>query len=198
MVVSLRTDLATQIGDIRMVVSQSLSVASFRVMVQRACGAVGLVQVCGTLSAANHVAQRACASHQRWLDSDRQSVLGDPERPRFVFVQAWHGSFVDGQWEVVNENQGGFRFRFDERPKRSVVAVCDGSRFVSGKAILCVLLSEKTKRGGWKARIVGAPHEGPITNSRDVPTTCEPGAQVTLFLSSLSRSTGQAQFAWCG
>lgn len=64
-----------------------------------------------------------------------------------------------------------------------------------------ILLDEKTKKGGWKARLAqGIPTPGPIVNSADVPSDATPGRQVTLIIHSVSvapdGSIRGIQFRW--
>jgi len=61
-----------------------------------------------------------------------------------------------------------------------------------------VLLEEKTKKGGWKARLASQPElAGPIVNSNDVPSDKNPGDEVELKITSIpSTPTGQAMFRW--
>ncbi|MCL6607022.1 MAG: type III-B CRISPR module RAMP protein Cmr6 [Geminicoccaceae bacterium] len=48
-----------------------------------------------------------------------------------------------------------------------------------GETVECVLLAEKTKKGGWKARHEASGIEGPIQNSAEVPPA-EPGDRLRL------------------
>lgn len=65
----------------------------------------------------------------------------------------------------------------------------------AGDRVQCVLLAEKTKKGGWKARLVPQGVEGPIVNTGDVPGDKQPDESVTLILHSISAGN-QAQFRW--
>lgn len=56
----------------------------------------------------------------------------------------------------------------------------------SGEQVEAVLLSERTARGGWKARHEPTGLQGPIVNSQDVPADKKPGDKVTLIVQSVS------------
>jgi CRISPR-associated protein Cmr6 len=49
-----------------------------------------------------------------------------------------------------------------------------------------VLLEERTKKGGWRARHEPSGMEGPIQNTSDVPADLTPGSRVTLTIASVS------------
>jgi hypothetical protein len=78
------------------------------------------------------------------------------------------------------DNQGSFR---EGLPK-------------SGAAIQCVLLAEKTRKGGWRAKLVNRELAGPITNSADVPQAAKPGQVVDLQVGAVSRDGTHIQFHW--
>ena len=54
----------------------------------------------------------------------------------------------------------------------------------SGTRIRAVLLEERTKKGGWKAKTVDGTMAGTIVNSTDVPDDCQPHSEVELFVQS--------------
>jgi CRISPR-associated protein Cmr6 len=49
-----------------------------------------------------------------------------------------------------------------------------------GSRVEAVLLDERTKKGGWKARHDGAGLEGPVQNSNEVPANKKAGEQITV------------------
>lgn len=63
-----------------------------------------------------------------------------------------------------------------------------------GDVVDAVLLEERTRRGGWKARHVGTGMTGPIVNSDAVPSDRAPGDTVKLLVASVSRR--DASFRW--
>ena len=64
----------------------------------------------------------------------------------------------------------------------------------SGKQIKAVLLEEKTKKGGWKARELVSQITGNIQNHKDMPPDLKPGDEVTLIV-KISNPTNAA-FLW--
>lgn len=60
--------------------------------------------------------------------------------------------------------------------------------------VAAVLLPEKTKKGGWRARLKDGTHAGPIQNSADVPADKNAGDEVPLEVASVN-PTGIA-FKW--
>jgi len=49
-----------------------------------------------------------------------------------------------------------------------------------GDRVEVVLLEQRTKKGGWRARHQGSGLEGPIQNSGDVPADKKPEEQITV------------------
>ncbi|MCS7168456.1 MAG: type III-B CRISPR module RAMP protein Cmr1 [Gemmatales bacterium] len=60
------------------------------------------------------------------------------------------------------------------------------SPYRTGQEVKAVLLAERTKKGGWKARIVGSSLEGPIVNSNEVPADKKPGEEIAVVIQSIS------------
>ncbi|MCS7160109.1 MAG: hypothetical protein RMJ19_06525, partial [Gemmatales bacterium] len=60
------------------------------------------------------------------------------------------------------------------------------STYKPGQQVRAVLLAEKTKKGGWKARIADGSLEGPIVNSNEVPADKKPGEEIVLVIHSIS------------
>jgi len=65
-----------------------------------------------------------------------------------------------------------------------------------GETVECVLLPEKTKKGGWKARHEASGIEGPIENSAEVPPDATPGQRVRLLVKIAKGS--QSGFRYLG
>jgi CRISPR-associated protein Cmr6 len=55
-----------------------------------------------------------------------------------------------------------------------------GVSFKVGSRVEVVLLEERTKKGGWKARHDGAGLEGPVQNSNEVPSATKAGERITV------------------
>ena len=101
------------------------------------------------------------------------------------------GNLVEGEWKPV---YGGFFHRFPVRDSKN-----GNSRLPkSGDDVQCVLLAEKTRKGGWKARLVEREMVGPVTNSKDVPGTVKAGQVVTLRVGIISGDGKRIQFWWKG
>lgn len=64
------------------------------------------------------------------------------------------------------------------RPAKPVAASAPPPKV--GDLVECVLLEEKTKKGGWKARHEPSGIEGPIQNSAAVPAEAKPGDRLLL------------------
>jgi len=66
--------------------------------------------------------------------------------------------------------------------------------YKAGDRVQAVLLEEKTKKGGWKARLKDDERMGPIQNSSDVPPDKKPGDEVTLEVASVKPR--EVAFRW--
>jgi len=69
-------------------------------------------------------------------------------------------------------------------------------RYKSGDTCEAVLLAQKTRNGGWIAKIPGTTYEGPITNTNDVPTSALSGETVKLKIGAIGRRGQHIQFTW--
>lgn len=56
----------------------------------------------------------------------------------------------------------------------------------TGDKVETLLLEEKTKKGGWKAKHLKSELSGPVQNSSDVPSDKKPGDSVTLIVQSVN------------
>jgi hypothetical protein len=103
-----------------------------------------------------------------------------------VLVQTW-----EGRWQRLDPDQGGY-FHF--------FPACDASesrsKLRTGAVVHCHLLRQKTRRGGWRARLADAGLEGPVTNSADVPKTACPGQTVLLRIGAIRADHTRIQFHW--
>lgn len=66
----------------------------------------------------------------------------------------------------------------------------------TGARVEVVLLEEKTKKGGWKAKHEASGLQGPIQNAADVPGDAEPGRRVDLVVASVNRNRREIAFRW--
>jgi len=70
------------------------------------------------------------------------------------------------------------------------------ARLRPADSVSCELLAEKTKKGGWKAKLLPNGPEGPIVNTADVPADKKAGDVVNLIVHSVSADGKQVQFRW--
>jgi CRISPR-associated protein Cmr6 len=94
------------------------------------------------------------------------------------------------RWGVGGKTSAGYGWLI--APERSVAraqpatAAAAGAVPKSGDRVEAVLLEERTKKGGWKARHEPSGLAGPIQNSADVPATEKAGGRLTLIVASVS------------
>jgi CRISPR-associated protein Cmr6 len=94
------------------------------------------------------------------------------------------------RWGVGGKTSAGYGWLI--APERSVAraqpaaAAAAGAVPKSGDRVEAVLLEERTKKGGWKARHEPSGLAGPIQNSADVPVTEKAGGRLTLVVASVS------------
>ena len=75
-----------------------------------------------------------------------------------------------------------------------VQAPATGSMPRPGDCVEAVLLEEKTRKGGWKARHEPTGLQGPIQNTGDVPDAAAPDQRVSLIVASANRR--EMAFTW--
>ena len=66
----------------------------------------------------------------------------------------------------------------------------------TGERVDAVLLGEKTKKHGWKAKHETSGLQGPIQNTTAVPSDAEPGQRVNLVVASVNRNRREIAFRW--
>ncbi|GIW97296.1 MAG: hypothetical protein KatS3mg111_0629 [Pirellulaceae bacterium] len=104
-------------------------------------------------------------------------------------LAGWEPSPADARDRPGGHGQrgGGGRGASDRRsPGRSAPTVPQRPPGIPkpGDKVRAVLLEERTKKGGWRARHPASGLEGPIVNSGDCPADWEPGAEVELTVQS--------------
>ena len=62
--------------------------------------------------------------------------------------------------------------------------------------VSAVLLAEKTRKGGWKAKHESSGLQGPIQNTAEVPADAEAGQRVRLIVASVSANLSELHFRW--
>ena len=173
----------------------------YRVMLLRANGQSSLISMALSMSEAVKLAREVVDQHLQLLETNWRYIVSCPGRPREIYVQSWNGTHFQGTWKTPLPRQGGYQFGFHDRPrgkKRARAAEQEESTWKAGKLVECLLLPHKTRRGGWRAKISGTQHEGPVTNWDHVPADLAAGYRVELKLCGISKQTGAAQFAWPG
>jgi hypothetical protein len=116
-----------------------------------------------------------------------------------VRTEEWVGTLIEGEWKPVSLSQGGFLHRFATQFANRNDRNGDHrtpSLPKAGDKVECVLLAEKTRKDGWKAKLVQRGMEGPITNTTDVPKSAKPGQMVTLRVGAISHDGKRIQFHW--
>jgi len=78
-------------------------------------------------------------------------------------------------------------------PAAGSTSASTASLLSPGNTVKAMLLEEKTKKGGWKARHVDSNQSGPIVNTEKVPGDKQPGEEVELIVASASESMS---FRW--
>jgi hypothetical protein len=141
------------------------------------------------INSAKEFYEAAIASYRQPASNDNHRK----DRLAEVRVEEWVGTLTEGQWERVR--YGGFMHRFNTRSHPNG----DHRRPSlpeSGSKVECVLLPEKTRKGGWKAKLLQGGLEGSITNTSDVPKSAKPDQKVTLRVGAISHGGKRIQFHW--
>ncbi len=169
--------------------------ARFRVIARLRGGSQALISLAETGRQATYLAKRAVAAviHQR-----RELTAKAPQSKHPIIsieVEMWVGTLTDGEWTYLKPGRGGYSHRFDssnrnDRDRR------DSKQPKSGDEVDCVLLPQKTRKGGWRAKLAERALIGPITNSADVPKSAKPGQLVRLRIGSISARGNRIQFRW--
>ena len=160
--------------------------AGYRVMARHRDQSRSLVTLAQNPRAARILAKAFC-----------DAIEGNGHRNDIVSVEVeeWVGTLTEGQWERVSPRYGGFSHWFTTRDSRN-----GGHRNPAlpktGDKVQCVLLGGKTRKGGWKAKLLERGTEGPITNTEDVPESAKVGQIVTLRVGAISQDGKRIQFHW--
>lgn len=168
------------------------SLVSFRLMATTFGGEVMLVRMGESCLDLMALARRL---------ADRLAIAqGDREgRIARLHVEKWVGNQTSGRWERLADREAVVRVPRAQPAKAApVVAAASPLPPQSGEVVHCELLSEKTRAGGWRAKIVGHDAVGPIVNSDQIPGDRVPGDRVSLKVYGIKLERGFAQFAWLG
>ena len=159
--------------------------AHYRVMALHGDQGLGLVTLAENLRQAANLAKAFCDQND---GLNRDGII-------VVHVEEWLGTLTEGRWERVSVGRGGFSRRLRQSGPRNH----DSPRSAlprSGDMVPCILLPEKTRKGGWKARLCQRELVGPITNSADLPGSAKPGQRVMLRAGAVCQDGKLIQFQW--
>jgi hypothetical protein len=112
-----------------------------------------------------------------------------------IYLEAWAGTATEGRWTHFGPRRGGFCHVFRNAWNGRGESGRPGLP-KSGTAIQCVLLAEKTRKGGWRAKLSDRKLAGPVTNSADMPQSARPGEVVELRVGAVSDDGSHIQFHW--
>jgi len=162
--------------------------AGYRVMARHRDHNQSLVTLAENLRQAVLRAKAFCDT----IATDRDGIVS-------VRVEEWVGTLTEGEWRPVSPWHGGFSHRFATQFGRRNSGNGDQrnpSLPQTGDKVQCVLLGEKTRKDGWKAKLLQRGMEGPITNTADVPKSVKAGQTVTLRIGAISHDGKRIQFHW--
>jgi len=168
--------------------------SDYRVMARCHGGAIALISL-----ARNPRQAISLAEQFRDLVIAHRATVGRPRRQcqdgiAAIYLEAWAGTATDGRWEHFGPRRGGFCHVFRKMNRDRKESGRPGLK--SGTAIPCVLLAERTRKGGWRAKLVNRQLSGPITNWTDVPQAATPGQVVELRVGAISNDGTHIQFHW--
>ncbi|MGO8747475.1 MAG: hypothetical protein ACLQNE_15995 [Thermoguttaceae bacterium] len=168
--------------------------ADYRVMVRFQSGAIALVSLARSTRQAIYLAEQF-----RDQVIAQRATMGRIKRQRqagiaAIYLETWAGTATEGRWEHFGPRRGGFChvFRNADRDRKE----SGRSGLKSGVAIPCVLLAERTRKGGWRAKLVNRELSGPITNWANMPQSARPGQVVELRVGAVSNNGTHIQFHW--
>lgn len=86
------------------------------------------------------------------------------------------------QWGIGSKTSSGYG-------RLAATPVSAGRMPATGEKVTCILLQERTRKGGWRARYPGSGQVGPVQNSGDVPADAKPGESSTLIVASVNETS---------
>lgn len=168
------------------------SLVSFRLMATTFGGEVMLVRM-GESSLDLMALARRLADRLAQVKGDRDGRIAR------LHVEKWIGSQTNGRWERMADREAVVRVPRAQLAKAApAIEAAAPLPPQSGEVVHCELLSERTRAGGWRAKIVGHEAVGPIVNSDQIPGDRVAGDRVSLKVYGIKLERGFAQFAWLG
>ncbi len=164
--------------------------AGFRVVARRRNGVKCLVSLATYREEAVEVAENFrdvaiahCETPTRRKKQKRDGLAA-------VVVEEWVGTPTAGRWKYLDPQKGGFCHVFPASP--------GNGRFhlKSGERVDCVLLPEKTRKDGWRAKVADRDLVGSVTNTKDIPESATAGQKVSLHVGAISTGGKHIQFDW--
>ena len=153
--------------------------------------------------------------HPKWLDGSEPPTDFDSPIPipflsvagKFHIAVAWYGPERDQandwtklalslltdalkNWGIGGKTSSGYG-RLDVPPPPPPPEPYKGK---SGESVDAVLLTEKTKKGGWRAQIKGHSQSGPVQNNDAVSSDVKEGNVVQLLIASINDR--EVAFKW--
>lgn len=187
-------DLFLEVGSFLMQSQVNSSVRgrhiSFRLMAESFSGETRLIRMSGSCLELGSLAQRLAVR----LGKVRKNR---GERIACLFVEKWEGTEVEGSWARLPGREFVIRVNYCRAVEVAADEVATVVPPQSGEVVMCELQSERTKAGGWRAKIVGFEAVGPVVNSDQIPESYASGVQLPLKVYGIKLERGFAQFAWC-
>lgn len=167
----------------------------FRVLARRRRGAPDIIWLTNERRYAIDLAEQLDALiAKQWLANPSAANDG-LDSICSVCVECWTeesaGSLWQEVWPPCKVDAKEPKARRNKRPNMRPLGLPK-----SGDLVECILLAEKTRRGGWKAKLVKSDLVGPITNSSDVPPDTHPNKTVTLRIGAISDDGKHLQLVW--
>lgn len=142
-----------------------------------------------------------------WVAKDREYVRAIAAQINAVageeraWVESWDASVGGGRWVRACAAPAGAGavasrvvVRDSSAPAKRERALPRAPR--SGELVQAVLLAERTRRGGWRARLLDYALEGPITNEAAAPALATAHQQVTLRVAAANGDGTHLQMEW--
>lgn len=175
--------------------NRSLELSGYRVVARSKHYRLALVSLAETRNQAVRLAEEFVQTVQRRRQQADPRIAGEEDPIQMVLIEQWIGTATAGYWKPLSAQAGGFWHRVNGSAGGRRVEV-DPTLPRSGDEAQCVLLPERTRKGGWRARLTNRHLAGPITNTGDVPGDVQAGQTVVLLVEAVCGKKGRVQFRW--